>query len=270
MLKRLSHVRLVCIAAGVAVLLPPPLRADQADKRGIIRDARAAYYSLRRLGLESFEATMTPNWDAILSVSAIPAEQKAVTISIVSGMHFVVSYGVDGKTKVTTRADTPARNEQMQRGYDQIFSGMNQFVEGFYQTYSPFMVESPFPPVESEYTVDTIDIGYRVSYMEEGKASIVTRMTKTFAIVETVITTPEFDSVIKPTFVTTEQGYVLSAYSGYYKRKTDKDATLVDAKIEHRLMEGFRLPSKLVFDSSIGSAPNKTEVVFSNYIVKRR
>jgi hypothetical protein len=146
---------------------------------------------------------------------------------------------------------------------------MEQVITGFYDTYNPFMITSPFPSVDSDYTVDDIDIGYRVSY-KEGTSSVVTRMTKTFAIIDTTVNATDFDSVIKPAFGTTEQGYVMSGYNGYYKPKTGAGTTLLDGTIDHQVVDGLRVPKKLHFDSSVDGVKNQTELVFADYIIKKR
>src|SRR5207302_3543361 len=48
------------------ILACPVLATDRADKREMISQARAAYYSLRRSGLDSYQVNITVNWDVAL------------------------------------------------------------------------------------------------------------------------------------------------------------------------------------------------------------
>lgn len=265
-------VKRIAALVGVLLMAVPTIAADRADKREIIKQARAAYYSLREKGLDTFSSSATVNWEVVLGPikTGDDVAQRASAMKLLTGLYFGVSMDSRGKVTVTHRADTPAPNEASQKGYDQIFSGMDQVLTGFYDTYSPFMVTSPFPAVEGEYTVEDIDIGYRVSYKENVTTSVVTRMTKTFAIIDTTVVTPEFDSVIKPTFTTTEQGYVMTGYNGYYKPKTGPGTVLLDGTMEQQMVDGLRMMKKLRFDSSVDGVKNQTEVVFADYIVKKK
>ena len=131
-------------AAVAAVLLMaiPAAAADRADKREIIRQARAAYYSLRGRGLDSLTASATVNWEVVLG-PAKPGDdlsRRADAMKLLNGLHFAMAMDPRGKVTVTHRADTPAPNETSQKGYDQIFGGMDQVITGFYDTYNPFMI----------------------------------------------------------------------------------------------------------------------------------
>ena len=266
---RLPRVPLVCAVAALSILAETALRADRADKREILKQAKASYYSLRARGLESFEATLTPDWQVVLSVNGNPPPQAQ--LDLLSVLRFSMSLDAAGKTRVTYRAEKPAPNDTVQKGYDQIFTGMDDIIAGFYQTYTPFMITSPFPAIDSQYQVDDTENGYFVTWKEDrDTTSVSTRMTRTLAITDMVINSKDFDALIKPTFSTGSDGYVLSAYNGYYKPKAGGGTVLIDVAIEHQLVEGFRLVKKLAFSSAVDGAPSKTEIAFSNYSIKRK
>jgi hypothetical protein len=250
------------------VLARPALAADRADKREIIRDARAAYYSLRQKGLDSFQVNITVNWNVVLKGKTSNAEQ----MRLLNGLHFQMGLDAKGATKVSHRADVPAPNEQSQRGYDQIFTGIDQTLNGFFATYSPFMVTSPFPAVNGAYTLEDSSNGYRLTYEEDnGKTDVVTRFTKTLAIIDMTVDTAEFLSVITPTFLTTADGFVLAGYRGTYKPKQSRTGVVIlEATIEHRVVDGLRLPSRLSLDSSLDDVPNQTELTFADYFINKR
>ena len=171
---------------------------------------------------------------------------------------------------MTHRADVPAPNATVQKGYDQIFQGIDQVISGFTDTYSPFMVTSPFPAIDSDYVLEDFDNGYRLTY-KEGTSQIITMMTKTLVITETIVHATDFDSSIRPSFLTTADGYVLAGYDGDYKpTKTTTGVVKLSGTLEHRMVEGLRLPSRLYFDSSVDGAPNSTELTFTEYTIKKR
>ena len=106
---------------------------------------------------------------------------------------------------------------------------------------------------------------------KEGTSQIITMMTKTLVITETIVHATDFDSSIRPSFLTTADGYVLAGYDGEYKpTKTTTGVVKLSGNLEHRMVEGLRLPSRLYFDSSVDGAPNSTELTFTDYTIKKR
>src|SRR5437773_266 len=95
--------------------IAPPLAhcADLADKREIIKKARAAYYSLRSHGLDEFEASAQPNWRLVLKdqLAKDPASAEE-GLKMLNGIHFRVSLGRDGAVKITQHEDVAPINPQ--------------------------------------------------------------------------------------------------------------------------------------------------------------
>lgn len=260
----------VLIVAGAAFIHPAGA-ADRVDKRDIIRDARAAYYSLRRSGLDSFQVNITVDWDVVLKGQTGTVANRESAMKLLNGLHFGAAFGADGITKVTHRADTPAPNAQSQAGYDQIFGGMDQVITGFMDTYKPLMIGSPFPEVASAYTVEDFNNGYRVSYKEDATTQVITLMTKAFIITETVVHAKDFDSTIKPTFLATADGYVLAGYDGDYVPTMAKTGVVkLIGTVEHSFVNGLRMPKKLHFDSTVDGVPNATELTFTDYTIQKK
>src|SRR5205807_7322537 len=135
--------------------LPFAYGADKADKREIIARARQAYYSLRSRGLAEFTVSVQPNWRLVLKeqLAADPAAaEKALTM--LNGIHFLVSLGPDGAVKITHREEVAPINQKAAEGFSQIFSGMEQAMSGFFDSWSPFMLTSPFPEIGGEYSLE--------------------------------------------------------------------------------------------------------------------
>jgi hypothetical protein len=263
--------RIGAAVALVALLVQPLAAADRADKRELMKEARAAYYSLRRSGLDSFQVNITVNWDVVLKGQPTTAAGRESAMKLLNGLHFAAAFGADGKTVVTHRADTPAPNAQSQAGYDQIFGGMDQVITGFMDTYKPFMVGSPFPEVDAAYTLEDFNNGYRLTYKDDAKTAVMTLMTKAFVITETVVHAADFDSTIKPSFLATADGYVLAGYDGdYVPTMTKTGVVKLIGTIEHSFVNGLRMPKKLAFDSKVDGVPNATELTFTDYIIQKK
>ncbi len=129
-------------------------QADK-DKKAIVKRARDGYYSLRKLGLVKFEASITPNWVVTLKdqIKSDPSSAQA-SLKLLNGLHFAMDLGADGNVKVTHHTDVAPASEQMAASFDQIYGGMEQAVSGFFASWSIFMLTSPFPEVESDYKLE--------------------------------------------------------------------------------------------------------------------
>jgi hypothetical protein len=132
------------------------------------------------------------------------------------------------------------------------------------------MMTSPFPAEDSEYTLEDSNNGYRLTY-KEGQSQVITLMTRTFVITDTTVHGSDFDSTIRPTFMTTVDGYVLAAYDGDYLPTQSKTGVVkLSGSMEHSLVDGLRLVKKLAFDSRVDGVPNQTELTFTDYTIRKR
>jgi len=262
----LSTTAILLAATSIA-----PLRAaDRPDKKELISQARSMHYSMRREGLDSFQANISVNWEVVLKGQASTPEQKTNALRMLNGLHFGQSFDAAGKSTITHRADVPAPNAGVQAGYDQIFSGMDQAITGFMDTYKLFMVTSPFPETNSAYTLEDASYGYRLTY-KDGNSDVTTRMTKDYEILEMIVNSPEFDSSVRPSYVKMNNQFVMNGYEGDYRpAKTKTGVVKLAATIDHTVVDGIRLPSRLHIKSSIDDMGSESELNFSDYIVKKK
>lgn len=256
-----------CCAATLAVA---SANGAQRDDKEIIKQARQEYYNLRNRGLIAFSSSVQPNWRVVLKeqLSADSANAENA-VNLLNGIHFLLTLGPDGAIKVTHRADVAPPNEKAAEGFKQIFGGMEQSLSGFFDTWSPFMLTSPFPEVDSDYRLEEIDNQYRLSY-KEGTATVVTTMSKKDLVIsEIAVDSPEFKSVIKPQFTRNEQGLVLSGYQANYQGIADSTKVLLNVQIENQPVNGLQLPRKLNLSGSYQGAPFEMELLFSDYQLQK-
>ncbi len=244
-------------------------QADK-DKKAIVKRARDGYYSLRKLGLVKFEASITPNWEVTLKdqIKSDPSSAQA-SLKLLNGLHFAMDLGADGNVKVTHHTDVAPANEQMAASFDQIYGGMEQAVSGFFASWSIFMLTSPFPEVESEYKLEEIGGEYRLSY-KEGNTDIVTSMTRDLAITEIKVSTSAFTSSLKPILTKGPHGFVLSGYDGNYVPTSGSGTVQLKAQIDYQEVEGLQLLHTVSLDSVYDGSPNQMELTFADYQVKHQ
>jgi len=254
---------------GVAVAQATKTPPDQeAARKRVVQQGHNAYYSLRAHGLDEFQSTIKPNWEMVLKDELRTSpEQGQAALKLLNGLHFTMLLDNDGKVTVTHRADTEPPNEQVRQGFDQIYSGIDQAVSGFFATWSLFMLTSPFPATNGDYQVEDLGSQYRLSY-KEGTSDIVTLMNKDLVITEIRVNSPQFISIVKPQVTKAAQGFVLTGYVGDYTPTSGPGVVHLNVKIEHAAVNGLQLPVTLIADSVYDGTPTHMELAFSGHQVK--
>jgi hypothetical protein len=264
--SRLAAAILFLICAACA---PAGFAAGQSNRKEIVSQARQASYSLRRLGLVEFQCNIKPNWEPVLreQLKTDPASGQAA-LKLLDGLHFAMTLDRDGRVKVTHQADQAAPNEKAAEGHKQICDGLDLAMSGFFDTWSPFMLTSAFPEVESEYRLEDLGNGYRLSY-KEGDASVVTDMTRDFGITEILVSSASLKSSLKPHFTKTRQGFVLAGYEATYTPASGL-VTHLNTQVDYQSVSGLQLPHKLNLDGVYEGTPFAMELLFTDFNVKLR
>jgi hypothetical protein len=246
------------------VIHPSPQQSKEIpSKQLVLTQATQSYYNLRTLGLGTFQCTLSPNWDAVLKEEKAQDPAGADTaIKVLNQLHFIGTLGEDGKMTVTHN-DLSGQNQQMVAALQQIYSGMEQLTTGFFETWSLFMLNHPFPEAGSEYNLESIPgEKYRVSY-KEGDASVATTMDHDYAITELKVTTADFTSTIVPQFTKSPKGFILSSYTSDYQTKNPAEATKLKVLVDYKEVEGLTLVQNLNVSGTYGPSPFAIEIAFS-------
>ena len=168
-----------------------------------------------------------------------------------------------------THTTVAAQNDQIAKGLQQIYGGMEQAISGFFDTWSFFMRTAPFPSVDSEYQLEDQASQWSLSYQEE-TADVVTTMGKDLVIREVKVTSPDFRSSMRPQFLTSREGLLLAGYQADYVGKSPQDTTALTVKIDYQEVNGLQLPQTLNLKGSYGASPFEVSVSFSGCQASRR
>jgi hypothetical protein len=248
---------LVCVSSAAS--------AGQTNRKQLIRQARSGFYSLRRSGLVEFQATIKPNWATI----AKGIESNSEGLKVLNGLHFWMSLNSDGKVTVSHRADVAPAGQQRSEDLNQIFSGMEEMITGFFGTWSSFMLTSPLPEVESEYDLASEGDGYLLSY-RDGATRVATVMTKDLLITEMKISATDFNSSIWPHFTKSREGLLLTGYDANYQPTSGPGTTHLKVEISYLEAGGLQLPQTLHLQGSYNGTSFAVETAFEDYQVKKR
>ncbi len=260
--RKLPALFMVCCLCGLS--FSNAFAVDVPNKKEIIAKARQSYYSLRTQGLVGFTCDIKPNWEGLLAEESKTDPGKAAqALQTLSQIHFIAGLGADGKVKLTHN-DVAGQTPEMTAALNQIYGGMDQMTSGFFDTFSLFMLNSPFPEVESEYQLEDQGILYQLTY-KEGAAGVVTTMDKDFVISSLSVTSPEFASTLQPSLLKNPKGLLLTGYMAVYKSKNPAEDTQLSVKIAYQELEEKQVIQKLSLSGSYGGSPFAVELTFSNY-----
>jgi hypothetical protein len=262
--RSLSLCALLMLVCGLAAAQSP---VPVADSKAVVEKARQAYYNLRAAGLDEFRATIKPNWALVLKdqLKADPEKGEAA-VKLLNGLHFSMLLDKDGKVTVTHHTDSEPANEQQRQSFDQIYSGIDQAITGFFTTWSMFMLGPSLPPADSEYQLEDLGVQYRISY-KDGGSDVITTMGKNMIITEIKVSSKDSISSVRPQLTRSAKGFVLSGYTADYKPTSGQGVVKLDVKIQNQPVNGMQLPTSLVLDSVLDGEPTHMELAFSEHQV---
>lgn len=255
------------ISPLLALALSVPLLSSQGTEspanRKLLQQARDACYNLRARGLVSFQGGMEPDWGALLA-DARKENPEGIdrAVKMLEAIHFQLSLAPDNSVKVTHDA-VQAPNEQSAKGLAQVYGGMEQMTQGFFQTWGTFLLHHPFPDQGVPYRLTAAGEQYQISY-KDGGSSVVTLLGKDLRIISIKSRDPESDSLLQPQFEATPQGLLLIGYLGDYQNGKPEEATHLQVGIRYTLVDGLQLPSELIINGSYGGSPIGLKVRFVN------
>ena len=129
------------------------------------------------------------------------------------------------------------------------------------------ILPEPFPSVDRDYKLEDLGTQYRLSY-KDGASDVVTMMGKNLIITDIKVSSSDFVSSVRPQFVHTAKGFILSGYDADYKPTSGSGVVKLTLKIDHQPVSGLQLPVSLVMDSVMDGAPTHMELAFSQHEVK--
>jgi len=199
----MSSTGMAAVAALLCCVLLPSFAFTQAvaNKHDVVRKAAQAYYNLPNEGFVRFRCTLTPHDDALEPElrNAHPAAAD-VWVQTLSQLQVAVAVGADGTATVS---HTDGAGQPLQ----DVISNLALMLTSFFRLWSPYVVASPFPAVDSDYEVEDLGAQYRLSY-KDGAARVVMTLDKDATVGAVMVTRPEANSVTWPQFTKTPKGFL--------------------------------------------------------------
>ena len=271
--RRLAQVLPFLIASLGALIWPPALPGQTpvtaADPKVVLGQARAAYYNLSSRGFRQYRFQARPDWASMLGdLAKTNPDAFEGAMKLFGKVRFEVVVDAEGAAKVSHN-DVEAPSEQAKGGMNQVYSGMEQMLTGFFQTWTPFMIQTPFTKPGTDLSLEAVGSQYRVRWVESGSTKVDILMDRAYAVTEMKVSSPVFDSVIRPVFDRSPGGLVLVRYEAEYREKPPAPPIRVAVLIKNKPIQGLLVPSDLDLTAWVGDNKTHVLVAFAEGIIDK-
>jgi hypothetical protein len=265
MRSRLAPLLLVCLAGPAAPILgafqPEPPAPVKLQPEAILSQARGAYVGLSARGFRGYRSVVTPDWPLTLAeLAKTNPDGYEAAVKLLAQIRYEVRVGAHGQSQVThTFVDTP--NEGTTTGLNQVNQGVEQAINGFFQTWAPFMVHSPIPPKGTPCKAEDLGSHFRLNWEEAGGVSVDLRLDRAFTVTEMKVLAPAFHAAIRPTFERQAGAFVLTGYDADFKPQDGGAAMTLKVLIRNQSLDGMPLPAHL--DVTVWTQGRKERMTFA-------
>lgn len=239
-----------------------------ADKKAVLDEANRKYYNLKANGLTEFSCQVVPDFDAFYKDVKMDAVGRDQVLPAAKKVSFQVVVGPSGAASVSHQFSEAPPSDEVAARLRQVAAGIEQTVGGFFQTWSPLMVNSPLPGTSDEYQMEDLPDGYRFT-ADEGKMHGEVSMNHALLIDSIEARTPEFEGTVYPKFVNGNNGLVLESYQVVYKT-AGNDSQELSVKVSYQEIEGLSLPQTITLNMTLPQGRVEAPIAFRACQVKKK
>jgi hypothetical protein len=238
--------------------------AFAADIAEVIKNARDSYYTLKSQGLKTFKCDVQPDWQKLLvSVDKKNIALDDARLKQLAGLHFTVAIDEQGQSTITPYK---VNGDPIDPSVNQLVSGFQQMLSGFYQTWTSMVLSNPFPDASGQ-TLRLEGDNFRL-IGKDGDSDIEILLNKNYAITEMKVMSAVSKTIMLPQFDKTAKGLL---FTGVDSDITDADGhTKVLLGVQYQEVQGLQLPKTAQFTVTLPSQVIAVEMKFSNYQVVKQ
>jgi hypothetical protein len=223
------------------------LQAQDQQARNRLAQAHALYYTPTTSGLKSFHCEASADWKAMLSrFSGTEVADDNPALKYLETVHLAVNDDLHGKGElewtgiVEPQADVKAALEQ-------IRDGLQTAVSGFFQSWNAYMNGAMIPLPDSTVSVTTSGDGVHLAGSSAGM-NLDEDYDKNMLLAKVVVSTPKLTVQAKPTYVSSEDGLLISSVASEIHQPPAAPAVEETIRVEYAKVDSFQIPSHVVFD----------------------
>jgi hypothetical protein len=232
---------LLTLGFAAAARAQTPVPASAA-----FREARSLYYIPADQGLQGFQCNVHFDWKSFLekanSTTVSDLDQRLLYLQSIR-----LSVTDDLKSSGSLDWSAPAPPpDPGDNSVDQIRSGFQSLVTGFFETWNGFYTGSIISP-DVHAVVDRTSNGFHV-FAHEPTRTADELFSPDFTLRSLHVSTPSFDSTLQPSFTNTPQGRLVTALSSTISQPPTAPASTVNMTIHYAPVGGFQIPSELLIN----------------------
>lgn len=262
-------VRSLSLAGGFALLLG--LSTKGSAQTGIspaaaFRAARLLYDTPGERGLQGFQCEVAFNWKQFLEKAISgPVEENNERLAYLRTIKLSVSDDLNGAGGLAWTAPTTAPDAD-EANITQLRSSLQALWSAFFQSWNGFATGGLVSVADNKTTVERTPDGYHVFSAEGGKVAEET-FRGDFTLQSLHVSTPQLDSVLRPSFEMTPHGRLVTGWGSVVKQPPAAPGITINTAIHYAAVNGFQLPSQVVIDVADTAA---FDFALSNCTVRMR
>jgi hypothetical protein len=246
---RVWKLALLCLT--ILSLAPLNLQGvDPVDQKEVLRQARAAYYSLKTAGMTGLHCQVNPDWSFLEKIAG-DDQAHADVLPVLRQVHFNVAVGADGDATVTPQSGATPQNADVAERTKKMIEGFEQIITGFFQTWQGFVINSTFPEAQDAYQLEDLGDQFKITY-RQGSTDVQMTMDHKFAIREVIFNMPQANVILRPRFSLEGSSYVLAGYD-FVNALPSGEKQQGNVTIQTQKIEGLVLPTKVGIKMMIGT-----------------
>jgi hypothetical protein len=232
-----------------------PAQAPAAMKDSILRKAESGYYILQSQGLKSFQCTIQPNWAQIVTD---PAQLAAI-----SPVQFTAVIDAQGTAHVTPFLPSGAAIDP---SLNDLVSGLQQTVEGFFQTWNSMVFSRVFSPDDDDQLVYSSQAdGYHFA-QKTSDANVDIVMTRDALITAMKVVTSSTSIAMQPFYMPTDNGLLLSSMNSVIDNGKQK----VNFQIQYQVVEGLEMPAMVAYQVTLPDQTISIDMSLAAYQISKQ
>ncbi len=242
--------------------------ASCSDKKTIIQQANGVYYSLRTQGLVDFECNVTPDWETSVQSFTADVAAREKILTMLKKTKFHVAVGPTGAALISHEFGQVPQSDEAAIGLRQIAEGLEQMISGFFKSWAPLMVNSPFHGETEQYQMQEWDNGYRFTADSEKSHAIIS-MNRDLVIDSIEAKTPAFEGTVHPRFVSREGRLILDGYEAEVGTGPGPHQRL-SVRVQYQRIKDLLIPQKLSLSVALPQGQTNWPMTFEECSVEKK
>ena len=221
------------------------LFAQSKEARDRLTVAHAQYYTPTTSGLKSFHCDVAIDWKATLTrLSGTEIADNNPGLVFLKTVQLSTNDNLRGNGELvwTNPVEPPAERKAAMQ---QIQDGLQATFTGFFQSWNAFMNGSMVPFPDNSVTVTNSGDGVHLNG-KTGAAAIDEDYDKNMLLTKVVVTSPANTVLMTPTYISSENGLLISSVESQIHQPPTAPATDVSFRVEYAKVDSYQIPSRVV------------------------